>query len=1350
MIRKQWLLSILTIISFVSHSVCIAQDDEFQYGLIGRYESNATGHVVERIDGEMAFHWNNGVSHPQIEGPFVVDWRGQLLVRDVTTYRFHAQVRGTVSITVDDEPVFSATSEKLKWFDGEPFEIAPGFQDIEIHYESIGDKDAPAATVKLFWSSEVFRTEPLSPEQLFHDEDSERLRLVEEGRVLFEAHRCHRCHRRTPNSDVLPGPALWGVTEGLNVDWLTQKLKGKNHGSVHDKMPQFGFADDEVEAIAAHLKSLAAPYDLMSVPNAKLPKGAPKGAELLHSIGCLACHEFQGQGKIGPFGGGDLSEIGKKRSPDWLATWLAKPERINPNHRMPVFELKPSERAEIVRAITAPSKDDSIKFGVEKRPPSKLVDRGRDLVKAFRCANCHKFPAIEADLRGMPTLKKPVTDWKNSCLSEFPDPKNRRPFFPDTHHQALIAYLQSQFDVEVVDESMMAKGEHTFQRRNCAACHRRGTGNGNTEIAGKIAKAFKPLAGKSQTMIPPSLNAIGDKLRNDVMDAAIQGDQQRAREDWLKVRMPKFQHDRPELESLKSFFVERDRIPSDGVKPLPDVDLPKEELYLTGRQLIGPSGFSCTACHQIGTYVPHRAAIGTRGADLLNIQKRLRPEFYHRWTRSPLRVVKGMEMPAYQKPVKGVLGDDVEKQLATLWKALGDPNFVPPTDPSQVEQLLILNEGDAPRVVRDVMTIDEANGGGAIGRVFAIGFGNQHSVLIDLDSMAVREWRFGQFARQRTVGKSWYWDLAGTNLVTGLNADSDFVLMKQNGDGTSTEVEFVPTEESRLTLLKSYDVDADRVKTNVTISTKLDAQPVQLTVSEEWAAVEDERGTGLIRTMVSQSVPDGYRLQYRIPKVTPSQFSTSIANGDGDLPSLEYRAQVKSRILKPIEKKLIYPSKDAVTTLPGYTGTRLQLSHKTMPTAFAWDANGNAVFTSLEGHIYRIVGAPPQLEIIASGLSSPFGVLRDGNDLVVAHKPELLRLKNAAVGEVTGRELVADGWGVTDNYHDWITGPVRDKAGNLFLGIGSDYSQPERDRKRTKWRGKILRINQAGEVDAIAHEHRYPIGIALDAEDRLFTSDQQGVQNTFNEINHVQTGRYYGVPSQRDETANENPTRAAVQIPHPWTRSVNGLFFLPRDMESPFAGHGIGCEYNGKFLMRFTVHEVNGALQGATYPFSRNTFKDESTTFLGPICGAVSPSGDLYIGSIHDSGWLGGLNTGEVVQLKRTGEIPNGIREVTATKNGFRIRMVRPVSKEKAADLKNYSITGYTRVWKGSYGTDNSGTYSPELTGIRINDAGDLINIDVAGFKERFVYELNIGDITINGAELFPAFAAYSMNSIPK
>ncbi|MEZ6050875.1 MAG: hypothetical protein R3C02_05700 [Planctomycetaceae bacterium] len=68
-------------------------------------------------------------------------------------------------------------------------------------------------------------------------------------------------------------------------------------------------------------------------------------------------------------------------------------------------------------------------------------------------------------------------------------------------------------------------------------------------------------------------------------------------------------------------------------------------------------------------------------------------------------------------------------------------------------------------------------------------------------------------------------------------------------------------------------------------------------------------------------------------------------------------------------------------------------------------------------------------------------------------------------------------------------------------------------RRHLDGRGKVLRIDHDRRIEPFAHEPRFP-RIAIDGQDRLFfVSDQQGVANTFNEINYIVQGRHYGEES---------------------------------------------------------------------------------------------------------------------------------------------------------------------------------------------------------------------------------------------
>ncbi|MBT5018193.1 MAG: c-type cytochrome [Planctomicrobium sp.] len=1373
------LLSCCLLLCF--QSFLSAEDDEYKYGLIGTYQSDQA--VARRIDSDIAFNWGTHSPHSQIPAKdWEVNWKGQILIRSVSSYQLHAKLNGSLSIIIDGEEVFAASSDQSEWVSGETLNLPPGFQEIEVSYRP----SASGAEVKLFWSNDAFSVEPIPSHQLFHVDENSEIVLIEKGRQLVDAHHCANCHRSEKTIDHLySAPALWGVVSGMNPEWIVQKLLGKNPESKSDQMPHFGLNKEQAEDIAAYLHRLEAPFDLMTAPDSKPKKGEMNGAELFNSLGCLACHQVNGLGTDKPFSGGDLSHVGNKRSTDWFATWLSSPDRINPQHRMPKYKLSRTERGLLAKYLATLGKEKNTKFGrAEKASYTESSIRGQALVKEFQCANCHKIPAIEATNKPVSPLTNAPGNWKNTCLAEKANPAKKRPNFPHLDRDAIAAYLNSLGGKKRQQISEFERGQRVIERRQCLACHSRTNESGLKNLAKEIVKATPALNGQTQLVIPPSLNAVGDKLQDSVLDVAVSGKQDRIRANWLKIKMPEFHHTPEEMQALKYYLIQHDRLPDEASQHHPEIALSENDLLLTGRKLVGAGGWSCIACHQIGDYVPKNTALGTRGSDLMEIGKRLRPEFYYRWTKAPIRVIPGMEMPSFTKPVPGVLDENVHQQLGAIFKAMNDPRFEPPTNPSQVEQLLQVADRSPPRIVRDVFTVDKANGGGAVARAFAIGFDNQHSLLLDLDQMTIRDWRYGDFASQRTIGKSWYWDLAGASVVNGLDAKSDLVLFdEENG-----LQELVGTDPERIAHLTKYEAIGYRVIIHYELRVQYKDKPLIIPVKEIYHTfdtldlLQNSKvvGSGWERFITPQKLPSGVQLGFRSKSNASFQFEAKIkpyveqniknfsiessdefnqitlSEGPGKAIRIHYDSSALTPQAQLPEQKIALAITDKVTTFPGYIGQRLPLPVTVMPTAIAQDQQGRLLVTSLKGDVYRVSdsdgdGIEENYELIQEGLSAPFGIVADGDDILVTHKPELVRLIDEDKdGHFEKREIVADGWGHSDNYHDWVTGPVLDDEGNLFIATGSDYSQPKRDRKLAKWRGKIVKASGNGEVVPFAHELRYPIGIATDAVGRIFVSDQQGVQNTFNEINHIVQDGAHGVPGQLDGEGSSQPKLPAVQIPHPWTRSVNGIFLIPQNNASPFAGHGVGCEYNGKFLIRFTTQEVNGELQGACYPLTKPAWESDGNTFLGPISGFAANDGSIYVGSIYDSGWLGGPNVGEVVKLKPAGEYGNGIREIRAVRNGFEIEFIEPIDSRKGLDKENYSLSGYTRIWQGSYATDDSGRYSPEISEITLSADHRTASLSVENLKPTFVYEFNLVDLVDDGMEFFPSFGAYTLNRIPE
>ena len=469
-----------------------------------------------------------------------------------------------------------------------------------------------------------------------------------------------------------------------------------------------------------------------------------------------------------------------------------------------------------------------------------------------------------------------------------------------------------------------------------------------------------------------------------------------------------------------------------------------------------------------------------------------------------------------------------------------------------------------------------------------------------------------------------------------------------------------------------------------------------------------------------------------------------------------------------------------------------------MPTGMAWFDDGLLAFTSLKGQVYFASdsdadGVEDKLELFEEGLTAPYGLIAsrkskssidspDKRSVLVAHKPEIVSLKDFhGEDRASTRETSIDGWGFSDDYHEWTTSPVRNSKKSLFFGLASDYTDKNRPKTQSRWRGKVMRKTGIGDwkdgepqLKPIGHAFRYPTGIAINERDEVFVSDQQGVQNCFNEINYLVEGAHYGVPSTHEEDKDAPETKAAIQIPHPWTRSVNGLCFLTGKEGYPdLNGHGIGCEFNGRFLIRFTTQRVGDVMQGAVYPFSMTDDEVRSsalrrsdegknreqppqggttsgTNFDGPLCCGVSPKGEIYIGSIADSGWAGGQNTGSIVKLKGNGQRPNGIREIRATRDGFEIEFFAPVDRDRATNGENYSISGYTRVWGGAYATPDSDRHRCKVLAIELRDDGKTARLKVDSRKTpNYVYDISCRDVSPPDKAFFPSYGFFTLHRIP-
>ncbi|MDA1013838.1 MAG: c-type cytochrome, partial [Planctomycetota bacterium] len=1219
----------LSFLSCCVPSVLTAQPDEAP-GLWARYSLGDS--VVERIDEDLSFNWAEDVPDDRLQaGRFRAEWTGQLLVRQDIAHRFHVFVQGDVVVKVGGQAVVVGTRDQAGWISGDATKLEVGLRSISIRFT----KTAATARLHLFWSSDAFSLEPISPQRFFLDDDKldswRQVDLVQRGQSVFAAARCVACHKTDATENANPSlraPALANIAVGTSFDWLVRKIAQPHaraqqaDSQVAFNMPEFGFTRAEAESIADYLWDSSLPVSTTtgkSPANPKQPADPVKQGELLfRSVGCLACHTLGKHGTSDEFGGGALDEIAAKRTRGWIETWLANPQKLNANHRMPTFKLSAAERAQLARYLT--QQGDAGRHSPDHKVNPDKVIQGRKLVEAAGCAACHRLADKSLVIRKVAPfqrVQRTEMNWETSCLAKTPDRKTWRPSYPQIDRVAVRAFIESR-----VGQSETATpswtGERLLKSKGCLSCHPRGLTTGIVATAGILSRHDARLRGQSEGLIPPSLTAIGDKLTDAALLESIAGEQKHVRLPWLRVRMPRFRFDERERNALADYFVAHDRIPDlprDLAAVVPQLN--ENDALIAGHNLVSTKGFSCIACHKVGSYEPKNVALGTRGSDLLLMADRMRKPFYFRWTRSPIRVVPGMEMPSLKKPVPGILDERMETQLAAIWEAVRNPKFVVPTNPSVVEQFWIVDRDQPARIVRDAFAASAARGTQSVARSFAVGLNNGHGVLFDMDQAGIVDWTFGDFARQRTVGKSWYWDMAGVPVTKNFERSQFWASLAVNSPPDATP------KPATGVALQDYEPVGHAVSVNYRVDFAQGSAAAHELI-QPWKSESGDRsgwervvtirwksGNGAIAIRVPRSTPVLGDPQLQISEWKRGNWTSVLHNVPSadaprflvlpfDAASKSYHVKLQFSVsLKPSHLAIKprpepAPTSEVVTTVPGFEGVRLPISPSVMPTAITWLKDGTMAFTSLKGHVFLARdtngdGLEDQLTLFEEGLAAPFGIVAVGDEIIVAHKPEVIALRDTdGDGRADKRRIVAAGWGYTDNYHDWTCGIVQDSRGRLYVGLGSDYAQRDRPTSQSKWRGKVLRIDLAsGVVEPVGHSFRYPVGLAINRHDEIFVTDNQGVQNTFNEINHLIEGRHYGVPMRYEPNPDAPETRAAIQVPHPMTRSVNGIAFFTRKTSPEFQDHAIGAEYDSRLLTRFSFQRVGGELQGATYYFSR-------------------------------------------------------------------------------------------------------------------------------------------------------------------
>lgn len=1376
-------------------------------------DSSDTAPFARRILPSLGLDADEGRAHPaRAPGPFRARLTTRLRIADGLGHRFALEVRGEARLYLGDQLVLEATSEDgPTLIRSEPRDLDEGHHALRLEFRS--PPGGGPASVRLFREGEDFPIEPIRADVLslpsgLDPDVIETLDTLDRGRRLLRERRCDACHAIPGLPEApRPAPSLEFVGQELRPAALLRRITDPTADRPSARMPHLDLERGEAGAIVAALVAHSRPPREVDDSSAGNPR---RGRELVLTTGCLACHGLDEKDLSPPPGGVMLDGAFRRRDRAALSSWLAPSvDGSGLASHDPGLPLSTIERRDVVAFLASlVSGRDLERLESGEAPHHELDDplvkRGEKLVARHACGACHALPPGLTKVAAEVAPASPLDgsrkiDPSRSCVNperraRAPGDSDRRPrpryLLEEKQREAIRAYLENvQPDGELASSR---QGEWLFEEKGCGSCHVRGEHDGLGSRIEMLLRAEPSLEGHDGLLRPPPLTAIGEKLVDAELERSIRGEQQ-PRRPWLHVRMPRFRHSPDEAGQLASFLRFRDGVP-EALSPPTELEATPAELYEVGHRLVGAEGFSCSSCHALGDYRPESVEPGVRGPDLVGLGRAMRFDWFRCWMRDPARRAPGVEMPSITDPFPGLLHEDLDLQFRALWHALNSPDFTPPAA-TAVERVVVAPEnptdggGPATRVIHDVFKLHGPYGDRWVPRALAVALPGRQNVLFDLDHFALIAWWTGPLARQRTQGKTWFWEIAGSPIRPRLPGLPVVTL-----EGPGGREVLPPVVGTTRGWLVGWTQEGEGLRLDYRLHLPGGgALPVT-----EW--IEPRGSSGLVRRFQTHrsSLPEGFQVRARLhgqghgggllQQAEPGQPGSGILDGmswkalepgfqllddsrEGSGPRFRF-SQEKDHLHTGWTQHVAFtaPAPDAIPLagppvrveateldlVPGYRVRRLPLDRKVMPTAFAFDEDGQVYLTTLNGQVRRLLdtdgdGLEDRSVVIAESFSAPYGILVEGDEILVSHKPELLRLGDRdGDGYLEQARVMATGWGFNDNYHDWVVGIVPHE-GDYLVTLGSDYQQGGRPRETTAFRGKAMRITPSGELHEFASGLRFPMGIARHPDGELFFTDNQGNGNPFNELNHLREGQYYGLPSLYDDPDRKkrigHAEPPAVNLPHPWTRSTNGLCFLGRDARyGAFATHGIGADYDTRKLVRLSLQKRGDTYQGAVYPFSRP--RGGARGFLGPLAIARSPAGDIYLGNMKDSGWGGGDNIGTVCRLT-PGELPAGLAEIRARRGGLELEFTRAVNEALASRAAAYSVSAYRRPYQGGYATPVVDRHEVKVVGVEVKDKGRRVLLELEPFREGFLYELHLTRLIEGDGEFWPDEGHFTLHEIP-
>jgi hypothetical protein len=390
----------------------------------------------------------------------------------------------------------------------------------------------------------------------------------------------------------------------------------------------------------------------------------------------------------------------------------------------------------------------------------------------------------------------------------------------------------------------------------------------------------------------------------------------------------------------------------------------------------------------------------------------------------------------------------------------------------------------------------------------------------------------------------------------------------------------------------------------------------------------------------------------------------------------------------------------------------------------------------------------------------------------VTQRPEVSRLKDAdGDGAAETFETVADGWGVSGDYHEYAFGSKFDREGNIWVVLCLTGSFDS----KVPFRGWAVRVTPDGKTVPTTSGVRSPGGIGFDAAGRVLYTDNQGPWNGACSLKHLVPGDFVGhpggfpwydqAPGLEKPAEPTNGSRMAAEVAKiprlrppaivfPYDAMGKSAAGIAPDTSGgkfgPFTGQVFVADQSHSMVMRCFLEEVEGVLQGACFRFREGLRS-------GSLALQFAPDGSLFVGGTN-RGW-GSRGAGDYAleRLAWTGKTPFEILAIRAVPGGFELEFTAPVDRAVAGDLASYAVRSFTHIYQAAYGSPEVDLEACPVKRAEVSADARRVRLAVGELRPCVVHEIKAAGVRSAGSEglvaglpLLHDTGWYTLNRLPK